>query len=803
MTTQTNITHMFAALRDTNEALLRTISREELYQQVCDAAVGGEKFIATAVLISKTSNQLQYEAGAGAGVGRLSSFETPVDLNSTKEKGPASLAFHAGQPCIINDYLNDERVRTWREAGVCAGIGAAAAVPIISNGHGIGIFVFFLGTPGAFVDEIIGIAERIAGNVSIVMDRLEREAEKNRVSRMVSALSASNEAILRAETREKLFQLVCDAAVLGGRFTSTLIALAKPGSDFLHIVAATGSGAAASMAHKLAATAALPEGHGLSGIAFRTKQPCVTNDYLADQRLSPFHDLVRTTDARSGAALPLLRHGQAVGILLFVSAELNTFTPEFVELLQRLAGNVSFALDNFDRADEKEQAEERIRYLATHDSLTNLPNRAMFNQLLTFSIKTAKRYQRQCAVLFIDLDRFKLINDSLGHEAGDSLLVEVASRLRNGLRASDIVARLGGDEFMILLNETTDCQQITTVAQHLLSILSKPLNLSGLECRVTASIGIAIFPDDGTDEHSLMRNADTAMYLAKSEGKNDVRFFSNEIKTQSTDHLTMETDLRQALERDEFCLHYQPKLDVATGQIAGVEALLHWNHPKLGLLPPMQFIPLAEETGVIVPIGRWVLQTACAQNMAWQRDGLLPMSMAVNVSPRQFSDEHLLRDIDVALSSSGMDPKLLQIEITESMLMLNIEKAISILDAIQSRGVRLAIDDFGTGYSSMSALKRFPIDTIKIDRSFVRDLPRNAGDKAIAHAIINMGKALGLTIVAEGVETIDQDAFLRDLACDEIQGFRFSKPVPASQITELLRVAALGVTDSTADAQSQ
>jgi EAL domain-containing protein (putative c-di-GMP-specific phosphodiesterase class I) len=319
------------------------------------------------------------------------------------------------------------------------------------------------------------------------------------------------------------------------------------------------------------------------------------------------------------------------------------------------------------------------------------------------------------------------------------------------------------------------------------------MELAGHECHTTASIGIAMYPANGADAQTLTKNADMAMYLAKEDGKNGYRFFSKEVKTQSIERLSLESALRRALEREQFSLNYQPKVDMATGQITGVEALLRWSHPDLGNISPAQFIPLAEETGLIVPIGRWVVKEACAQAMAWQRRGLLPVSMAVNLSPRQFADEHLLQDVDEALAASGMSPVLLQLEVTESMMMRNVGRALKVLDAIQSRGIRLAIDDFGTGYSSMSLMKHFPIDTIKIDRSFVRDLPQDSEDQAIAQAIISMGKALGMTVVAEGVENAEQEAFLRIHGCDEMQGFLISKPVPAKQMAELLRPVELSV----------
>jgi diguanylate cyclase (GGDEF)-like protein len=502
-----------------------------------------------------------------------------------------------------------------------------------------------------------------------------------------------------------------------------------------------------------------------------------------------FHESIRNDGASAVAAFPLFNCGEPIGILLFCAAEKDAFTPGSVDLLQRIVDNIAFALDNFDRADEKTRADERIEYLASHDSLTGLPNRDMFNHLLHAAMETARRRQLQFALLFIDLDRFKIINDSLGHEAGDALLAEIASRLRKHLRASDIVARLGGDEFVVILEHTADRGTVEEITRELLAAVGEPVQLSGHECHATASIGIAMFPDHGSDVHTLTKNADMAMYLAKEDGKNNFRFFTKEVKMQSIERLTLENCLRQALARNEFSLHYQPKVNLATGQITGVEALLRWTHVEHGMLPPGQFIPLAEETGLIVPIGRWALREACAQNMAWQRRGLRPVSMAVNLSPRQFIDENLLQDIDEALAASGMSPTLLQIEVTESMMMRDVSRAIRVLDAIQSRGIRIAIDDFGTGYSSMSLMKQFPIDTIKIDRSFVRDLPDDTEDQAIAQAIISMGRALGMTIVAEGVETVEQETFLRAHGCDEMQGFLFSRPLPPEGLADLLRPA--------------
>ena len=346
---------------------------------------------------------------------------------------------------------------------------------------------------------------------------------------------------------------------------------------------------------------------------------------------------------------------------------------------------------------------------------------------------------------------------------------------------------------MILLRDASDAAQIGTVARKLLSAAVTPIMVQGRECRVTASIGVAVFPDHGSDEQSLTKNADAAMYLAKEEGRSSFRFFAKEIKSQSIERLMLETSLRRAIERNEFLLHYQAKQSLGSGEISGVEALLRWQHPDLGMVPPLHFIPLAEECGLIVPIGKWVLETACAQAVAWQEQGLPPMRIAVNLSPRQFTDSHLLHDIRAALTKTAIDPQLLELEITESMVMHFPEEAKRLLTAIKKLGVHLSIDDFGTGYSSMSLIKEFPVDTIKVDRSFVRDLPTDVNNCAITKAVIALRKALDLTTVAEGVETKARERFLRDQSCDQIQGYLFAKPLSAEDFGAFARAHSISL----------
>ena len=639
--------------------------------------------------------------------------------------------------------------------------------------------------------EIHRRAMRAAGRwliVSISRDiqaRKRAELAERRLRRMLATLSATNDAILRVRSPELLYQKVCDAAVEAGGFSTAAVIV--PDDATAHVVAAAGKLAEKLGTIGMSLDPASERYARLVSTAYRTQTHAVSNNFLKDERVQRWHDAARKTGIGSAAAMPMVRNDRTFGVLLFQSSERNAFDSEIVSLLHRMTDNVAFALETFEHEAERREAEDRIQYLATHDALTGLPNRVTFAQLLDHAVETARRYGRRFAVLFIDLDRFKVVNDSFGHAAGDCLLKEMATRLKSQLRGSDIVARLGGDEFVVLLEEVQTASQANAIARKLLSSVLGPVTILGHECRVTASIGIALYPEDGEDEPSLMKNADIAMYSAKKEGKNNFQFYSAELKAQSLERLVLETNLRSALEKSELRLEYQAQINLQSQSICGVEALLRWDNPELGSVPPGQLIPVAEETGLIVPIGRWVLMTACRQAVDWQRQGLPPVCMAVNLSARQFASNELLDDIAQVLAETGLQPELLELEITEGMVMQDPQRAVMRLSAIKEMGVRLAIDDFGTGYSSLGQIKNFPVDTLKVDRSFIRDLPAYTEDRAITEAIIAMAHMLSLTVIAEGVETSEQAEYLREHACDEMQGFYFSRPIRPEDFARLLR----------------
>jgi diguanylate cyclase (GGDEF)-like protein/PAS domain S-box-containing protein len=431
--------------------------------------------------------------------------------------------------------------------------------------------------------------------------------------------------------------------------------------------------------------------------------------------------------------------------------------------------------------------EQRLEFLAHHDALTLLPNRILFQERCAASLNRAKRLGHTVAVLFIDLDRFKTINDSLGHAIGDQLLKQVAERFTACLRASDTVARLGGDEFAVLLDDLPTSQSASVAAQKLLDSFGQPFNVAGHELFTSASIGIACFPQDGGSIEDLLRNADAAMYRAKEHGRNAYQYFSVEMNAQAFESLMMANSLRQAMERDQLRVVYQPVVDLHSGKVTGLEALARWNHPDHGEIAPERFIPVAEATGMIGPIGQWVLDTALRQLRAWQDAGLGDLKMAVNLSARQLARPEFVREVDDSLRRSRVAPKFLVLELTESAMMQYPERVRRVLMQLHEMGVTVAVDDFGTGYSSLSYLKQFPIDYLKIDKSFVAGVPGDADDMAISRAVIAMGRQLNLRLVAEGVETTPQLEFLRAEGCHEAQGYHYSRPIPPADVELFLR----------------
>ena len=436
---------------------------------------------------------------------------------------------------------------------------------------------------------------------------------------------------------------------------------------------------------------------------------------------------------------------------------------------------------------ERKRAEEQVKHLAFHDPLTSLPNRLLFNDRLTLAVAQAHRHNQKMAVLFLDLDRFKVINDSLGHSVGDELLRQVAERIQEHVREGDTVARLGGDEFTLLVPGINVEEDAAKIARKICDAIHAPFWIDGRELFVTTSLGVSVYPSDGHDAETLVRNADSAMYRAKEQGRDNYQLYTPAMNAKAIERLSLESRLRQAVANDELELHFQPFIDLKTAEVLGAEALLRWRHPELGLIPPGEFIPIAELSGLIVPIGEWVLRTACAEARKWHQQGFQGLTVSVNLSSRQFQQTDLVSQVTQALEETGLEADKLDLEITESNAMQNAEHSINTLWGLKKQGVRISMDDFGTGYSSLNYLKRFPIDRIKLDQSFVRDLPGDKDDAAIAMAVIAMGRSLELVVIAEGVETEEQLAFLKGHECDQLQGFLLSRPLPSDAFETFLK----------------
>ena len=767
---------------------------------------------------------------------------------------------------------------------------------------------------GEPVFDEAGIFRGYRGVGRDVTQQKRAEQEIIRHKDLYAALSQTNRAIVHIREPEPLFDEVCRVAVQYGHFCLVWIGLLDEATGWVHTVALQGPASEGYPDFRISIDPAFPEGRGFGAAALREGRHYVVNDYLAEPRVAPWAAPARAAGVKSMATFPLKRDGRPIGVIHLYGTEIDFFTDELVALLHEMAENISFALTNMQREQERvaaeralaqseqrfrqlasnipevfwitepahkrviyvspayervwgrsvqrllenqgdwldavheedrdrveatllggnaghldqeyrivhpdgsvrwvhdrafpmfdeageltlitgiaeditarKAAEERLVFLAHYDNLTGLPNRPLFYDRLQQALAHCRRGDRAAAVVFADLDHFKMVNDTLGHAAGDILLKQVAQRLKECLRADDTVCRLGGDEFAVILSDLAHGEDAGAAVQKLMRMLEQPFALEGREIFVTASAGITLFPADGEDADTLLKNADTAMYRAKEMGRTNYQFYRAEMNARSVERMALEGHLRRALERNEFVLHYQPKIEFASGRITGLEALLRWQHPELGLVAPARFISILEDNGMIVPVGEWVVEQACRQLEVWRAHGLPPLMVSVNLSGRQLQQKNVEQSIQRIVRQSAVDASCLELEITESVLMRNPEQAAHILRELKDFGMRLSVDDFGTGYSSLSYLRSFPLDALKIDRSFVKDLISRNDDAAIVKAIVALAQSLKLRTIAEGVEDAEQFALLTALGCDEYQGYYFSEPVPAEQIENILR----------------
>ena len=522
-------------------------------------------------------------------------------------------------------------------------------------------------------------------------------------------------------------------------------------------------------------------GAGSCGSVVYCREAIFVSDTATDPRWSDLRQLSIDFDLMACWSVPIYSAGGTiVGTFALSSFERRAPSPFHLKLLDIGASIIGIVL-------ERKAADAKIAFLAYHDALTELPNRVLARERLELAIAYAERIGSKVALLFFDLDNFKIINDSLGHTIGDALLKAVAARIGECTRETDTVGRLGGDEFLLVVGNAFHLEEITRVSEKILERMAEPFDIEGYELTTTVSMGVAVYPDDGEDFDTLLKKADTAMYKAKEAGRNTYRFHTRQMNAEALEHLTIRNGLRQALELGQFVLHFQPQIDLATGRPVGAEALIRWQHPELGLVPPARFISIAEDSGLIVPIGEWVLREACRQAVAWRTaSGMSHLVCAVNLSARQFKGGNLEKSVTSALADTGLDPACLELELTESILLHDTDNVLATVTRLKSIGVKLSIDDFGTGYSSLSYLKRFAVNKLKIDQSFVRGMADDPNDAAIVRAIIQMARSLGLRTIAEGVEDERLRSLLLIQHCDEAQGYHFARPMPAAELLRYL-----------------
>lgn len=731
------LTQLYAALSHCNQAIVRCTSEAMLYEEVCRVVVafGGMK-MAWIGLFNETSKTIEPVAAFGSGTEYLDEVRFSIDHNSAHPNANNGRVFGEDQPEWIQDFQQASRTAPHYDRVQHFGWAGGAGLPLHRDGMVIGMLCMYADEINAFDDEVRSLLLEMSADIDYALRNFDLSARREQ------AINALRESEQRLQT------------------------IIETEPECVKVVDAHGR-----LLQMNAAGLAMLEAESLAEVQQHSLLDFILPGYRSN--FAALHQRVMNGDT---------------GFLEFEIKGIQG-TQRWLEThaapMRDANGEITMLGVTRDITAYK-HSEKRIQYLAHFDALTGLPNRAQLDDRANYAISLAQRSQAPVAVMFLDLDHFKDINDTLGHSVGDALLIELANRLRLVLREEDTVSRLGGDEFIFLLHGL-DVTKVSHVAQKVLDVIAEPCRIEPYDLNVTGSIGIAMYPDDGADLETLLKCADTAMYRAKNDGRQTYRFFTAEMQARSARQLQLVNALRQALERKEFQIHYQPQVSILSERIVGAEALLRWTHPELGAVSPAEFIPAAEASGLILPIGEWVLRHAVRQARVWMDEGLAPLIMAVNLSAVQFRHPDLPNLVASILSEEGLPAEYLELELTEGVAMNDPQNAIAVMNQLNDHGVRMSIDDFGTGYSSLSHLKKFKVYKLKIDQSFVRDISTDPEDKAIVVAIINMAKSLGLKTIAEGVETAGQQSFLREQGCDEMQGYYFSRPLPADQFERFTR----------------
>ena len=733
------LSQLYAALGQCNQAIVRCTSEAELLAEICRNTVdyGGMK-MAWIGMVDEGRNMVVPVASFGTGTEYLDGIEISLDPDSRTAGGPTFMSIRENRPYWIQDFQHDPATAPWRERAARFDWGASASLPLYRKGVAIGAFGVYSGEANAFDEQMQDLLVEMASDISFALENFDTRIAHNMALEQI-------------------------------KFQNTILQTQQENSlDAVLVVDENG----------------MITSYNRQFLDLWQLQPDLVNKRDDTLVIRANADQAEDTEAYVARAEYLYEHRDEKSreeILLKDGRVIDRYSAPMIGSDGKYYGRVWYFRD----ITEQKHAEERISFLANFDALTGLPNRAQLDRQFRYALNLAKRNNGRLAVMFVDIDRFKDINDTLGHSIGDALLVKIARRIQAALRETDTVSRMGGDEFILMLSGG-EAHGVAQVAQKLLQAITEPYRIEQYDLVVTASIGIAMYPDDGDDLESLSRNADTAMYRAKQEGRNRYRFFTAEMQASAARNMQLVNALRSALERDQFQVYYQPQVSISDGRIIGAEALLRWRHPELGNVSPAEFIPVAEDSGLILPIGEWVMRTAVKQLKRWMDSGHPPMVIAVNLSAVQFRHPSLPDMVTGILNDAQLDPEYLELELTEGVAMHDPLAAISTMQNLHELGIRMSIDDFGTGYSSLNYLKKFQVYKLKIDQSFVRDISTDQEDKAIVAAIISMSKNLGLQTIAEGVESAEQLAYLREQGCDEAQGYYFSKPLAADQMEQIL-----------------